>query len=206
MEEQFSENNDDSDIKPLQSKRVHSLNTRQQDQIKNMFAAWSDLVQLPSIGPFQAFLKDSLFYSQELFNIGQALIQLQLNLNSYWIQVNNAYGMAVEEISEKTSKKQHNHNDSNNNSKADIKNYRNIAIDAFEDSFTALFNSKEFGVIYAKVLSNQLDLLKHFQNIAEQNSKALNLPTRSEVDEIIKDIHELKRAVRDIKRKVGTLQ
>ena len=120
--------------------------------------------------------------------------------------MNNAYGKATKEISEKTSEKQYNQDDSNNNSKADIKNYRNIAIDAFEDSFTALFNSKEFGVIYAKVLSNQLNLPKHLQNIAEQNSKALNLPTRSEVDEIIKDIHELKRAVRDIKRKVGTLQ
>ena len=46
MAEQFSENNDDSNIKPLQSKRDHSLNTKQQDQIKNMFATWSDLVQL----------------------------------------------------------------------------------------------------------------------------------------------------------------
>jgi len=43
-------------------------------------------------------------------------------------------------------------------------------------------------------------LSKHLQNIAEQNFRALNIPTRSEIDEISKDIHELKRTVRNMKK------
>ena len=109
--------------------------------------------------------------------------------------MSNTYSKGMKEIGEKTSEKQY-------GSKADPKNYRNIAIDAFEDAFTDLFGSEEFGVIYGKLLTDQLDLYKHLQNIAEQNFKSLNLPTRSEIDEISKDIHELKRTIRDMKKKL----
>jgi len=36
--------------------------------------------------------------------------------------------------------------------------------------------------------------------MTERNLKALNLPTRSEIDEMLKDIHELKRSVRELKK------
>ena len=48
--------------------------------------------------------------------------------------MSDAYSKGMEEIAEKTSEKQY-------DSKADPKNYRNIAIDAFEDAFTGLFGS-----------------------------------------------------------------
>ena len=171
----------------------HTFSRQQQEQIKNMFDFWSELVKLPTVGPFQAFSKDFIFYMQEFFNLGQTLFQLQTDLKEYSIQMSDAYSRGMKEIAEKTAEKQY-------HSKADPKNYRNIAIDAFEDAFTGLFGSDEFGVIYGKLLRDQLDLSKHLQNIAEQNFKALNLPTRSEIDEISKDIHELKRTVRNMKK------
>jgi|SRR5689334_9550421 len=169
---------------------------RQQEQTNNnMFDFWSDVAKLPTVGPFQAFSKDFIFYTQEFFNLSQTLFQFQNDLKEYWIQMSNTYSKGMKEIGEKTSEKQY-------GSKADPKNYRNIAIDAFEDAFTDLFGSEEFGVIYGKLLRDQLDLSKHLQNIAEQNFKSLNLPTRSEIDEISKDIHELKRTIRDMKKKL----
>ena len=47
-----------------------------------------------------------------------------------------------------------------------------------------------------------MNVSKVMQSIIEKNFKTLNLPTRSEVDEMQKDIVELKRTVRDIKRSV----
>ena len=115
--------------------------------------------------------------------------------------MNNAYVKAMNEIAERAPVKRYNFNDNNyNNAKTDLESYRNIAIDAFENAFTELFGSKEFGSTYAKVLDSQLALSKNLQNIAENNSKIFNLPTRSEVDEIIKDIHDLKKTIRDMKR------
>jgi hypothetical protein len=173
----------------------------QQEQLKKIFNEWSDLIKLPTIGPFHAFSKDFVFYTKVFFNIGQTLIQLQIDLKDYWTQMNNAYVKAMNEIAERAPVKRYNFNDNNyNNAKTDLESYRNIAIDAFENAFTELFGSKEFGSTYAKVLDSQLALSKNLQNIAENNSKIFNLPTRSEVDEIIKDIHDLKKTIRDMKR------
>jgi len=166
---------------------------QQREKINNIFDYWSELVKLPTVGPFQAFSRDFIFYMQEFFNLVQTIFQLQKDLKDYSIQLNNAYSKGMKEIAEKTPEKQY-------NSKADPKNYRNIAIDAFENAFTELFGSEEFGIIYGRILTDKLDLSKHLQNIAEQNFRALNIPTRSEIDEISKDIHELKKIVRNMKK------
>src|SRR5919197_5074949 len=111
-------------------------------QIKDIFNVWSDFIKLPTIGPFQAFSKDSIFYSQELFNLGQTLIQLQANLKEYWTQMNNAYLHAVEEVADRMlSGKQQQYNNekgSGYSPKEDIEEYRKTVIDAFEEAFTDL--------------------------------------------------------------------
>ncbi|HYX71609.1 MAG TPA: poly(R)-hydroxyalkanoic acid synthase subunit PhaE, partial [Nitrososphaera sp.] len=72
----------------------------------------------------------------------------------------------------------------------------------FEDIFTALFTSPEFSEVHGRLFGSQLNVSKVMQSIVEKNFKTLNLPTRSEVDDMLKDIVELKRTVRDIKRSV----
>ena len=179
-------------------------------QIKDVFNVWSDFIKLPTIGPFQAFSKDSIFYSQELFNVVQRLIQLQTNLNEYWIQMNNTYLHAVEQVADRMhSGKQQQYNNekgSGYSPKENIEEYRKTVIDAFEEAFTDLFSSEEFGTINSKLISSQLDVVKHLQNIAEKNFKTLNLPTRSEVDEISKDIHDIRRDIHDIRRDIHDIR
>ena len=179
-------------------------------KIKDIFNVWSDFLKLPTIGPFQAFSKDSIFYSQELFNLVRTLIQLQTNLSEYWAQMNTAYLRAVEQVADRMhigkQNQQHYSNDKPGHfPKESMEEYRKILIDAFEEVFTNLFNSNEFGIINSNLISSQLDVLKHLQNIAEKNFKTLNLPTRSELDEISKDVHELRREIHDIKKKIGIM-
>jgi polyhydroxyalkanoate synthesis regulator phasin len=54
--------------------------------------------------------------------------------------------------------------------------------------------------------SNQFDLLMHLQKLTENNLKALNLPTRSDMDDMSKDIHDLKKTVHDLIRKIEVLK
>ncbi len=86
-----------------------------------------------------------------------------------------------------------------------MEEYRKTIIDAFEEAFTDLFSSNEFGIINSNLISSQLDVVKHLQNIAEKNFKTLNLPTRSELDELSKDVHQIKREIHDIKKKIGII-
>src|SRR5919198_4840773 len=97
----------------LHSNVDSTFNDYEKKRMKDMLNVWSDFVKLPTIGPFQAFSKDSIFYSQELFNLGQTLVHLQANLKEYWSQMNNAYLHAVEQVADRmhSEKQQHCNNE-----------------------------------------------------------------------------------------------
>ena len=158
-----------NNISPNDAKSTFADHERK--QIKDIFNVWSDVIKLPTIGPFQAFSKDSIFYSHELFNLFQTLIQLQTNVGDYWTQMNNAYLRAVEQVADRT------HNGNQNQQyyskdkpgrspKENMEEYRKTIIDAFEEAFTDLFSSNEFGIINSNLISSQLDVVKHLHNIA----------------------------------------
>lgn len=165
-----------------------------QEQINKMFSFWTDVSKLPTIGPMYAFSKDVSSYANDFVNLGKVMAELKTNMDSYWALVSTAYAKAMKETMERAPKQLF--------TKEDFEGYRRAAIEAFEDAFTDLFASAEFSTVYGKMFSSQLDVSRSIQGIAEKNSKTLNLPTRSEVDEILKDVAELKRTVRDMKRRI----
>ena len=164
------------------------------EQINNMFSFWTDVTKLPTIGPLYAFSKDITSYASDFVNLGKVMVELKANMDTYWTLMSAAYARAMKETMERAPKQLL--------TKDDFENYRRAAIEAFEDAFTELFASAEFSAIYGKMFSSQLDVSRNIQGIAEKNSKTLNLPTRSEVDDILKDVAELKRSVRDLKRSI----
>jgi hypothetical protein len=163
-----------------------------QEQMSKMFSFWTDVMKLPTIGPMYAFSKDVNSYANDFVNLGRVMAELKFSMDSYWALVSTAYTRAMKETMERAPKQLL--------IKDDFENYRRAAIEAFEDAFTDLFASAEFSAVYGKMFSSQLDVTRAIQGIAEKNSKTLNLPTRSEVDEILRDVAELKRTVRDLKR------
>src|SRR5215208_5710462 len=148
-----------------------------QEQVNKLFELSSTL-KLPTIGPMYAFSKDFSSYTNDFVTLGKVMVELKNNMDSYWSLVNAAYTMAVRDIVERAPMQLI--------TKEDFENYRRAAIEVF-----------------GKLFGSQLNLSKVMQSIAEKNFKTLNLPTRSEVDEMLKDIMELKRTVRDIKRKMS---
>jgi hypothetical protein len=165
---------------------------QQEEQMTKILHNWTEFIKMPTIGPFHAFSQDFTSYAQDLLSLSQTILNAQTNLNEYWKLINMAYVQATKEVLERAPKKL--------NSKEDLEQYRNITINAFEDAFTNLFSSKEFSVAYGKVSDDLLDLFKKMQKFAEKNLKVLNLPTRDEMDQILKDIHDLKRTIHDMKK------
>lgn len=163
-----------------------------QEQMNKMFSFWTDVMKLPTIGPMYAFSKDVSSYANDFVSLGKVMAELKTNMDSYWALVSTAYSKAMKETMERAPKQLM--------TKDDFENYRRAAIEAFEDAFTELFASAEFSTVYGKMFSSHLDVSRAVQSIAEKNFKMLNLPTRSEVDDILKDVAELKRSVRDLKR------
>jgi predicted nucleic acid-binding Zn-ribbon protein len=170
----------------------------EQEKLTQLINSWSELLKLPTIGPFYAISQETDPYVQGLVNIGQTLTRLQADLNEYWSHMKNAYSKALKETADKAPKYY--------NSKEDFENYRKVVIEAFEDAFTELFTSEEFPRVYNKVSNDQMDLVKYVQKLTENSFQALNLPTRNEINELTKDIHYLKRNVRDLKRKLDKVK
>jgi Poly(R)-hydroxyalkanoic acid synthase subunit (PHA_synth_III_E) len=170
----------------------------EQEKLAQLINNWSELLKLPTIGPFYALSQETDPYVQGLVNIGQTLMRLQADLNDYWSHMKNAYSKALKETVDKAPKYY--------NSKEDFENYRKVAIEAFEDAFTGLFTSEEFPKVYNKVSNDQMHLVKYIQKLTENSFQTLNLPTRNEINELTKDIHYLKRNVRDLKRRLDKVQ
>jgi hypothetical protein len=165
-----------------------------QEQINKIFEFWNGTLKLPTIGPMYAFSKDFSSFANDFVTLGRAMIELKGNMDSYWSLLSTAYTGALRDTVERAPMQLV--------TKEDFENYRRAAIEAFEHSFTTLFTSSEFSEVHGRLFGSQLNISKVMQNIIEKNFKILNLPTRSEVDEMLKDIAELKRTVRDIKRRV----
>ena len=165
----------------------------QEDRMAQLINNWSELLKLPTIGPFHAFSQEIDPYLQGMLSINQTLLKLQVDLNEYWSHMKNAYSNALKETTDRAPK--------TFNTKEDFENYRKVIIEAFEDAFTALFTSEEFPRVYNKVSNDQMELLKSIQQLIENSLQTLNLPTRSEINELAKDIHSLKRDVRNLKKR-----
>ena len=169
-----------------------------QEQIAKVFNIWADISKLPTVGPSFAYSQNSRADLKELIEFGKSFLELQIHLSEYCMQINNTYVQALAKASEKAPKQY--------NSREDFEKYRKVAIDVFEDAFTGLYDSKEFAILYGLLQSNQFDLLMHLQKLTENNLKALNLPTRSDMENMSKDIHDLKKTVHDLIRKIEVLK
>ena len=167
----------------------------QEDRMAQLIKHWSELLKLPTIGPFHAFSQEIDPYLQGMLSINQTLLKLQVDLNEYWSHMKNAYSNALKETTERAPK--------TFNTKEDFENYRKVVIEAFEDAFTTLFTSEEFPRVYNKVSNDQMELLKSIQQLVENSLQTLNLPTRSEINELAKDMHSLKKDIRSLKKRSG---
>jgi len=76
-----------------------------------------------------------------------------------------------------------------------IEAFKRIWIDIFDNDFTELFDSKKFGENYGKLVSKELELTKHWNNITNVILQSANLPSKEEIDEVYKELHSLKKRV-----------
>ncbi|HEY9399430.1 MAG TPA: poly(R)-hydroxyalkanoic acid synthase subunit PhaE [Nitrososphaeraceae archaeon] len=170
------------------------------DLTKNdFFEKWKKLQSFPSLGMFNALTKDYNEYLEDLLSLNKILVDLQKYLSNYWLQMSKTHFQAIGNVILK-SKADPNLNDANS------EKFRVLVIDAFEEAYSSLFSSKEFAIAYNEVYSKQLDFVNYINKIVEKNLNLLNMPTRSELDEVLKELQEMKKTLRIIKNKYEKLE
>ena len=153
---------------------------------------WKKLQNFPTLGRFNALTKDYNEYLEDMQELSRILMDLQKYLSNYWLQMSKTQFHAIGNVLLK-SRSDPKLND------PDSERFRHLVIDAFEEAYSSLFSSKEFAVAYNEVYSKQLDFVNCINKIVERNLNLLNIPTRTELDEVLKDLQEMKKTLRNIK-------
>ena len=169
--------------------------TEMTEYYKHLSLFWTDIIHLmsskpqalTSIGPMRAFAANSKKIAVELIEINENLLGFNQYITEYYKQLSETWGVAQKKVNQKAPKIPHD--------VEQIEAAKRIWIDIFDNDFTELFDSKKFGKNYGNLVSKELELTKHWNNITNVILQSVNLPSKEEVDEVYKEIHSLKKRV-----------
>ncbi len=172
------------------------------DYYRHLSLFWTDIVHmmaskpqaLASIGPMRAFTANSKKISAEMIEINEKLLEFNRYLTEYYNQLAQTWKDAQEKVSLKVPKIPHD--------VEQIDTLKRVWIDIFDNDFTELFDSKKFGANYGKLISKELELTKHWNNITNVILQSANLPNKEEIDETYKELHALKKRVTKLELKL----
>ncbi len=162
---------------------------------KHLSLFWTDLIHLMSskpqalgsTGPMRAFAANAKKVSTELIEINQNLIGFNEYLTEYYKQLAETWKEAQKKVNLKAPEVPQD--------VEQLDAFKRIWIDIFDNDFTELFDSKKFGENYGKLVSKELDLTRHWNNITNIILQSVNLPSKEEIDEMYKEMHSLKKRV-----------
>ena len=178
------------------------------DYYKHLSLFWTDIIHLmaskpqalTSIGPMRAFASNSKKISTELIQINENLMEFNKLVTEYYKQLSETWSEAQKKVNLKAPDVPHD--------TEQMESFKRIWIDIFDNDYTELFDSEKFGENYGKLVSKELELTKHWNNISNVILQSANLPSKEEIDEVYKEIHALKKRVTkleiELKKKRGT--
>jgi hypothetical protein len=163
------------------------------DYYKHLSLFWTDIIHLmaskpqalTSMGPMRAFASNSKKISTELIQINESLMEFNKFVTEYYKQLSETWSEAQKKVNVKAPDVPHD--------VEQMESFKRIWIDIFDNDFTELFDSEKFGANYGKLVSKELELTKHWNNISNVILQSVNLPSKEEIDEVYKEIHSLKK-------------
>jgi len=165
------------------------------DYYKHLSLFWTDIIHLmaskpqalTSMGPMRAFASNSKKISTELIQINENLMEFNKFVTEYYKQLSETWSEAQKKVNVKAPDVPHD--------VEQMESFKRIWIDIFDNDFTELFDSEKFGENYGKLVSKELELTKHWNNISNVILQSANLPSKEEIDEVYKEMHALKKRV-----------
>ena len=165
------------------------------DYYKHLSLFWTDIIHLmsskpqalTSIGPMRSFAANSKKITTELIDINVVLVEFNKNITEYYKQLSDTWTDAQKKVNLKAPDVPQD--------VEQIEAFKRIWIDIFDNDFTELFDSKKFGENYGKLVSKELELTKHWNNITNVILQSANLPNKQEMDEVYKELHSLKKRI-----------
>jgi len=171
------------------------------DNFKHVSLFWTDLlhlisgkpVSLTSVGPTRNWVNDMKKITTEVIDSYENLIEFNQRLTEYYKQLTETWIEAQKKVNAKVP--------SIPQDSESLEAYKRVWIDIFENDFTGLFDSEKFAQNYGSLVSAELELTKRWENITNVLFQSLRLPTRKEIDEVYKELHELRKRVKKLEKR-----
>ena len=163
-----------------------------EELLKKYQEFWKKFTNIPKYSPF-SLMEETTNIGKNLQDLLIVSSKMQYFTVNYISQITKTYAEALDKLPSNAIK-------SDIKSEQDLKKYRNILIGTLEESFTHLFQSKEFGMLVSDIMSTYSDYNKLLKNITNTFLVSLNLTNKDDIDSILKEMQELKRQVRDIRK------
>ena len=158
---------------------------------------WQKFYNVPKFSPF-ALSEETSNLVKNLQDLLLVTSKMQYFTLNYATQINKTYTEALDKIPP-------NNPEYSLESEQDIKKYRSFLLGTLEDSFTKLFQSEEFGVLISDLMGTYSEYNKLLRNISNTYLLSLNLSSKDDVDTLLKDIQEMKREIRELRKNIDIL-
>ena len=161
---------------------------------------WTDLLFLMSnkqqtitaTGPFRKFAVTAKKLSTETIEMNEDMTEFNSRLSAYYKQLADTWNEAQKEYSRKVPELP---NDTEN-----MEASKRIWIDMFENYFTKLFDSVEFAENFGKLVTSELEIAKHWNNMASALLESANMPTKKDMDEVYQELHSLRKRIAKLEK------
>lgn len=161
---------------------------------------WTDLLFLMSnkqqtitaTGPFRKFAITAKKLSTETIEMNEDVTEFNSRLSTYYKQLADTWNDAQKEYSRKVPELP---NDVEN-----MEASKRIWIDMFENYFTKLFDSSEFAENFGKLVTSELEIAKHWNNMTSALLESANMPTKKDMDEVYQELHSLRKRISKLEK------
>jgi hypothetical protein len=169
--------------------------TNSEEYYKHLSLFWTDLVHLmsskpqalTSVGPMRNYAENSKRIAVEMIESAAQLKEFSDSLLLYYKQLADTWFDAQKKVNAKMPQVPQD--------AEQFEAYKRIWVDILDNDFTELFDSKRFGENYGKLVAQEMELANHWNNVTDVLLKSANLPSKKEIDEMYRQMHDLKKRV-----------
>lgn len=152
---------------------------------------------IPSVGPLQTSQRRIVAIGAEMAKATDVLANFNKHLGQYYALTSGTWMEATKKLLAKCPPSA---------GSQDLEKLQQTWIDTFEDEFTNFFNSENFATVIGNMLKSEAEFYKHMSNIAEIISRNLDIPTRSEINDIYEEIAKIKRSLKKLSSGVEEME
>lgn len=158
-------------------------------------ATMGKLVEMPAVGPAREKSERMMKGFSTFVNLYAAGMDSNSNFQSVFIE-------AMRRVHEKMGSEME-----GEISPEKCKDFYKIWIETYSETFKEFVKSGHFASDIGKLNSNLMDFQKYNREMLEENYlKPMNLPTKTEIDEINKELYTLKKTVKELTKQIKELK